>query len=173
MTPDESIQYANAPLSAAWLQFVHTEDPAIAAAEMEYTVEAGSGRRKNKQLLQENAQQMFKMFGQQAYALGMETGDLEAYIILCRQVAAAFDMQMEPYLDALGATMQMLKMMQQAAAGQPGQPGAPGQPAGAAGQTPAQLANRMPGGGRLVGRHLLAAGGPGNPNQLPPPPQGA
>lgn len=45
----EDPDYSNAPMCAAWAAYINTDDPAEAASSLKYTVEAGSGRRKNRQ----------------------------------------------------------------------------------------------------------------------------
>ena len=46
------------PLTDAWMRLVHTEDELKAAAEFAYTVAAGSARRKNREKLSQDLQQM-------------------------------------------------------------------------------------------------------------------
>lgn len=46
------------PLTQLWATLVNTDDPAEAAGELTYTVEAGTGRRKNKQKQVEDAQML-------------------------------------------------------------------------------------------------------------------
>lgn len=61
------------PLTQLWMELVQTDDPAQAAAEMHYTIEAGSGMRKNKQWMQEAATTIIPLampLAQQEYALG-------------------------------------------------------------------------------------------------------
>ncbi len=49
-TPEQlAVAQNKTPLSFSWNTLVNTDDPAIAAADMDYTCEAGSGTRKNKQ----------------------------------------------------------------------------------------------------------------------------
>jgi hypothetical protein len=81
------------------MEVVYTEDEAVAAAEVSYTVEAGSGRRRNKQLLQANAQQLYTMLGQQFYEFGLETGQMDPFVAIVRLVGDAFDMPVEPLIE--------------------------------------------------------------------------
>ena len=105
------------PLTEAWFGIVATEDPAIAACECAYTVEAGSGRRRNKQLLQQNAQQLHQMLAQQFYEVGAATGQWDPFIALVRLIGDAFDMPVEPLIEKF--TEAMAQMQQAQAMGQP------------------------------------------------------
>jgi hypothetical protein len=110
----EPEQVIYGPLTQAWVEFVYTDDPAVASAEVAYTVEAGSGRRRNKQLLQQNAQQLYTMLGQQFYDLGLQLGIMDPYVALLRLVGDAYDMPVEPLIEAFEEAIA-------AASGQPGQ----------------------------------------------------
>jgi len=65
------------PMTEHWAQFVATDDPYLATSEYEYTVEAGSGRRKNraKQLedIQSSAQVVLPLLWQEYQATGDPT----------------------------------------------------------------------------------------------------
>ena len=160
-------QTAYGPLTQAWMRLVSTDNPAIAAAEMSYQVEAGSGRRRNKQLLQQNAQQLYTMLSQQFYAFG-ETpfGSFKPYINLVRMVGESFDAPVEPLLDAFEKAIveaeqaaQQQAQQQQGAAGGGAEPGATG-PGG----------RPNPGGAILDRRYQVSAGAP-KPMTLPSPPE--
>jgi hypothetical protein len=97
---DESGATVYGPLTTYWIELVMTDNPAIAAGEMAYTVEAGSGRRKNKQLLQANAEQLFQMLAPQFGALLTQTGNPDPYMTLLRLVGDAFDMPVEPLIES-------------------------------------------------------------------------
>ena len=152
-----------------WHTLVHTDDPAIAEAECAYTVEAGSGRRRNKQLLQENAQQLYTMLGQQFYAYGELSENFKPFLALVQLVGEAFDMPVQPLIEKFEEAIAQQMAMQQAAAatggGQPGQ----GAPPGQGGMQAGVPANAEPGAGRVQTSWARAAGGP-KPMTLPPPP---
>jgi hypothetical protein len=184
-TPGEpQINWLAMPLTSMWMNFVQTKDEYRAASEINYQVEAGSGKRKNLQLLQQNVQQMWTMYGQQTFAMLLETADPTPMVLLGRMVAEAYQMPMEPFLTALATSMQQAAMArQQQMGGQPpsgGPPGKPGQPGGpggqpqapSPGQTPAQSSQSNPSAGRLTTSYVRAAGGPVGPHLTPPPETG-
>jgi hypothetical protein len=155
----ESLSYAAAPLTQHWVELAMTDDPWLAASECEYTVEAGSGRRRNKQLQQENAQQLYNMLGQQAFTLSLQLGNLEPYLALVRMVGDAYEMPTEPVIQKIR------EAIAQKAAAPPAVPPAEGQPPEAAGEQPAQPLDP----GALPMYWLGAAGGPRKPVTSPPP----
>lgn len=57
------------PLTEQWMNLVFTKDEAVAAGEMSYSVEAGSGRRKNKQKQMTDAQSLAQVVMQPALQL--------------------------------------------------------------------------------------------------------
>ncbi len=67
------------PLTNAWVTLVSTDDPAVAAMEVSYTVEAGTGRKKNKQAQSENATLLVQNFVQPAFTYGTQTGNFDAF----------------------------------------------------------------------------------------------
>ena len=81
VAPEEYQQWAvGSPLSTQWSVLVSTDDPAVAAAEMTYTLEAGSAARRNKQQAQENAQMLTQLLLQsflQMAMQGMQVGSPE------------------------------------------------------------------------------------------------
>jgi hypothetical protein len=165
--PEAQGQPIYGTLTKWWIEHIHTDDPAIATAEFDYQVEAGTGRRRNKQLQQQNAQQLYTMMGQQLYAFG-ETpfGSYEPYMRLVELVGEAYDMPTGPLLDSF---KQAIFQAQQAMQMQQQQQAAPG---GGGGVNPDELGpggTRNPGGGVLDRRWQAAAGGPRNV-ALPPPP---
>jgi len=76
LSPDEA-QGIMGPMTQHWLEKIATDDAYIAASEYEYTVEAGSGRRKNraKQLqdIQDSAQMVLPLLWQEYQATGDPT----------------------------------------------------------------------------------------------------
>jgi hypothetical protein len=77
-------------LTQAWGQLVNTQDPRIAASEMEYTIEAGSGRRKNKQKQQADVQ----MLMQTMFPTMVQTGNVDSANAMIDFMADAFDMDL-------------------------------------------------------------------------------
>jgi hypothetical protein len=146
---------------------VTTNDPWIAAAECEYTIEAGSGRRRNKQLQQENAQQLYTMLGQQVFSICTSMQDYEPYLALVRMVGDAYEMPTEPVIASVREALQKFVAAQQAAqqqqVGPDGQPMPPQQ--GGQGGSPTPL----PGANVLPASYMGAAGG-ARAMHLPPPP---
>jgi hypothetical protein len=82
---------ATSPMSWLWAALVNTDDPAIAAAEVEYTCEAGAGSRMNKQKLVSDAgvltQQLLPTFMQFA-----AQGNVKPYNNLMGLLADAYEM---------------------------------------------------------------------------------
>ncbi len=78
-------------LSAMWDQLVRTDDPRVAASELSYTVEAGSGRRKNKQKQAADATQLSQSLGQYFFGYGQLTGNFNAFNGLVKMIAEALD----------------------------------------------------------------------------------
>ena len=122
-------QYQEDPLSGQvnmgmltqwWTQFVNTPDPARAAAEFSYTVEAGSGRRRNKAKQAADANMLMQHLAQPTLQLFQAMGEPRPFNALVRAVADAFDI---PNVDGF-----LLPMMQQQSA----------PPNQAPGQTPGQ-----------------------------------
>jgi hypothetical protein len=71
-----------APLTAKWATLVNTDDPAVAAAELSYSVESGSGRRKNRGKMAADVTQLAQTFAP-AYlqlAMGGNPGPLNGLI---------------------------------------------------------------------------------------------
>jgi len=96
------------PLTQAWSELVQTDDPYAAGSQMRYTVEAGSGRRKNKQKLMADAQEITKTLLPIVSQWAMQ-GILEPYNNLMALLAEALDM---PY-NKLAITPDMLVQAQQ------------------------------------------------------------
>lgn len=92
--PEEG-QPITGPLTAAWASLISTDDPVQAAAEYSYTVEAGSGRRKNKQKQGEDAQQIAQTIAPQLFAYGMNvTGNFGPYNEFLEMLGQAYDIPM-------------------------------------------------------------------------------
>ncbi len=79
------------PLTQAWSQLVSTTDPAVAAAELSYSVEAGSGRRKNKAKATADATMFSSAVGGPAMQLaGM--GEVRPWNAILRMLGEAADL---------------------------------------------------------------------------------
>lgn len=79
------------PLSQNWSALVTTDDPAIAASEVSYSVESGSGRRKNKQKQMADVQQLAQTFGPELYQYGVAYGNFGPHRALVEMVGEAYD----------------------------------------------------------------------------------
>lgn len=75
---EDGSQWPDGYLSLKWMELVNTDDPAIAASEMLYTVEAGSGQRKNKRKLADDAIQIVQTLMPIAQSL-IERGNVDPY----------------------------------------------------------------------------------------------
>jgi hypothetical protein len=164
------------PLTQAWVALVHTDDPALAAAEIDCSVQAGSGRRKNLQLAQSNAQQIWTMCQAPFYASYEATGDVQPFTMLMRYVFESMEaIGTEPLVEAFEKAVQQAQMMAQEQGAPPGaHPAMIGKGGGGGGQTPpggseapAQEAKASPTASRVAGRWGLAAGGPPPRQALP------
>uniref|UniRef100_A0A6M3IKJ8 Portal protein n=2 Tax=viral metagenome TaxID=1070528 RepID=A0A6M3IKJ8_9ZZZZ len=78
-------------LSEAWTRLVMTDDPVVAASELSYTVEAGSGRRRNKQKQAADAGQMIQLLSQPFLQYGFQTGNMMPFNALVEMVGEASD----------------------------------------------------------------------------------
>lgn len=85
------------PLSQQWSQLVTTDDAARAAAEMAYTVEAGTGRKKNKQLQMQNAELAMQTLAQPLLQLA-QAGNPQPFNALIQMMAEANDMNLDGML---------------------------------------------------------------------------
>jgi hypothetical protein len=164
------------PLTQAWVSLVKTDDPAIAAAEVDCTVQAGSGRRKNLQLAQANAQQIWTMCQAPFYALYEATGNAEPFTMLLRYIFETMEaVGTEPLVEAFEKVIQEAQQMAQQMGVQGAHPAMlgkgpgnqPGQPSPEGGESPGQEAKSNPTASRVAGRWGLAAGGPPNKVALP------
>lgn len=85
---------AQSPLSWLWSSLVNTDDPSVAAAEIEYTCEAGAGSRMNKQKLISDAsvltQQLLPTFLQFTVQ-----GNVAPYNRLMELLADAYEMPLQ------------------------------------------------------------------------------
>ena len=86
------------PLVDAWIQYVHTTDPAVAASQISYTVKAGTGRPRNRQGKLQVVGEAMRLFIQQNFQYGVTTGNFGPYRALQRMYGEAVE---EPLDDAL------------------------------------------------------------------------
>ncbi len=149
-------------LTLFWINLVMTDDPWAAAAEMIYSVEAGSGRRRNKQLQQENSQQLYTMFSQQLFAIGTSLGDIEGYLMLLRMVGEAYEMPVEPIITKIREAF--ARNSQQPAEGKDGDSAKKSDKGGTPQSPPSTI-----GGAAALSQWMGAAGGPRKLNLSPPP----
>jgi hypothetical protein len=154
------------PLTQAWVSLVHTDDPAVAAAEVDCSVQAGSGRRKNLQLAQQNATQVWSMCQSPFYATFEATGDVMPFTMLMRYIFEAMEaIGTDPLIDAFEKAVQQAQQQAQQMGIQGAHPalvskgpgGAASQPGGG---SPAQESQGNPTGARVPSKWGSAAGGP-------------
>jgi len=80
------------PMSQAWATLISTNDPIEAAAELTYTVAAGTGRRKNKQKDQSDAQLLIQTLFQPLMGYAQATGNTNPLNALIHFMGQAYDM---------------------------------------------------------------------------------
>ena len=109
------------PLSWLWSTLVNTNDPAVAAAEIEYTCEAGAGSRVNKQKLISDAglltQQLLP-----AYLQFAAQGNPEPYNKLMGILADAYEMPLDKLTLSPPAAQPGMPQQGQEAQAQPSMP---------------------------------------------------
>ncbi len=124
---DPSNPVASGPISQAWTQLVNTVDPAIAAGELSYTVEAGSGRRKNKGKQAADSQMVMQSLGTPAMQALM-AGMPQPWNAMVRMMGDAFDIRVDDFMMPMPpqqAPPQQQAGPQQQQAAQPQQTGPP------------------------------------------------
>lgn len=84
-----------APLTEAWANLVNTDDPFRAFGEYEYTVEAGSGRRKNKQKQIADANMLMQTLSQPLLGYAQGTGNSLPFNALVRVVGEAYEVRLD------------------------------------------------------------------------------
>lgn len=85
-------------LGQLWSDLITTEDPVVAASELSYTVEAGSGRRRNKMKQAADASQMIQVLSQPFIQYGFTTGNMQPFNGLVRMMAEANDIPADQML---------------------------------------------------------------------------
>jgi hypothetical protein len=114
-TPDGPGPYPG-PLSQLWQQHVNTDSPAVACSESSYVVEAGSGRRKNKQQESQDIREITQMMMPSALELAMG-GQVQQYNELIRMLDKFYNtidldgMQMAPPPPQEGPSPEEQEMM--------------------------------------------------------------
>ncbi len=79
-------------LSKLWLELMYTDDPSEAAADLSFSMEAGVGRRKNKQKQLEDMTQIVQTVGPQMFDYGMVSGDFERHNGIMEMISEALDL---------------------------------------------------------------------------------
>jgi len=82
------------PLEQIWTNVVNTPDENLACSEVDYTVEAGSGRRKNKQKMTSDAQALTQTLLQPMFAVAQQTGNTQPFNALLDILGDALDIDM-------------------------------------------------------------------------------
>jgi hypothetical protein len=93
------------PLSHIWETLIHTDDPYEAAGEFFYTVEAGTGRRKNKQKQAADAQLLVQTL-LPAYLQFAAGGYIKPYNALIGIMSQWLEMPLEQLMIEIGPVMQ-------------------------------------------------------------------
>jgi len=109
-------------LTRAWMELVSTDDPRRAAAECHYTVESGSGMRKNKQWIQAAATNIIPLvmpIAQMEYS----QGNPKKWNAIMQWVADGWEIPLSDMMQPELSPEEQMAMQQQAMAGQPQQPG--------------------------------------------------
>jgi hypothetical protein len=88
---EDGLDYSNSPLSLAWASLVNTEDPGEAASHMRYTVEAGSGRRKNRQAMIADANNLSNTLLPSLQAYASATGDTAPFNAMLDILAETYE----------------------------------------------------------------------------------
>lgn len=86
---------ADGDLTDQWMRLVNTDDPALAASELLYTIEGGSGRRKNKQKQIADAQTAMQLLSQDRFQYGMTTGNFGPSNALTLALGESLDMDLQ------------------------------------------------------------------------------
>ena len=89
--PDPAKMMAQSPLTYYWSVLVNTDDPAVAAGEVEYVCESGHGERRNKQKLQKDAEMLGQTLLPVAIQERGQTGDPSMFNALMAIIGEAFD----------------------------------------------------------------------------------
>jgi len=79
-------------LSRLWLRLMYTDDPAEAAADLSFSIEAGASRRKDKAKQLEDMTQIVQTVGPSHFQYGMTTGDFERYNGIMEMISEALDL---------------------------------------------------------------------------------
>ncbi len=102
------------PLGQLWAELVNTNNPDKAAAELSYTIEVGSGRKKNKQKQSQDVQMVSQNLIPTLGQVYMTTGDPTPLNAFVQMLGKAFDVRLD---DVMFPDLQEM-MQQQAAQGQ-------------------------------------------------------
>lgn len=76
-------------LTKLWLSLMYTNDPAVAAADLSFSTEAGVSRRKNKAKQLEDMTQIVQTVGPSHFEYGKLTGDFERYNGIMEMISEA------------------------------------------------------------------------------------
>ncbi len=87
-------EYPDGNLTLKWMELVNTQDRAVAASEMLYTVEAGSGQRKNKRKQADDAMQIMQTLMPVAQSL-IDRGDPGPYNMMIDFLSETFERSLE------------------------------------------------------------------------------
>jgi hypothetical protein len=110
------------PLTAAWKRFAETDDPYLASADYMCSIEAGSGRRKNREKLRNDTLEFAKIALPQIMPYYQATGDAQQLNALMADLAVGNEVSPDRYQfpDRRQELMQAQAMaMQQQQAGNP------------------------------------------------------
>lgn len=86
------------PLERAWNELVTTDDPILAFSELNYSVEAGSGRRRNKAMQVANANDAMRILGPIFMPYFQASGNPDPMNALVRMWCESMDIDPTPFM---------------------------------------------------------------------------
>ncbi len=110
------------PLTMTWMDVLATDDPVVACSELEYTIESGSGRRKNQAKFLADATQLSQTLLAPMLQMAQEGGNPGPYNALMKLLGEGLDRDMQDFMIAPqqqpSPEQQQAKQQQQAEAAQ-------------------------------------------------------
>ena len=93
LTPDDVGVHLGATGAKWWEVLVYTQDPRVIAFGVQYGVESGSARRKNKDADRDQANQLMQTLANQLYQYAGATGNVDPFNALLKFFGKAFDVR--------------------------------------------------------------------------------
>ena len=126
--PNGELQPILAPLTEKWKALLETDKPYLASADYTYTIEAGSGRRKNREKLRNDTLEFAKIALPIFMPYYQTTGDATQLNALMADLAVGNEVNPDRYqFPDRQLEMMQAAALQQQQGGPPGQEGPPGQ----------------------------------------------